>query len=287
MQLVCNELSFLPLAENSHVAEARFTKFLQTFREAKQKYSFSHIRFPLNYASQKVTATQTFYEWVSTISNPTLKNLILDLCKAPFTDELDYAELETFFKSNYLIASKAVPTNESPIGLPVAFIKSMPSISFDSHHFWQTRKIELRKTNGNEFENATFYTYNICLPDDIGSAELADEWADSCMSQFIDTTDLLRKYLSYRKYTTVFTDNFMTQFFDWKANNKELYQYLLLLMKDVELHPFTGGMGQTENLRYRGKEASKRITQADRLSYSIENNIVTFIACKDHYEFHN
>lgn len=286
MQLVCNELSFLPLAENSHEAEARFIKFLQTFRKAKLKYSFSHIRFPLNYASQKITATQTFFEWLSTISNPTLKNLVLDLCKAPFTDELNYAELETFFESNYVIPNEAVPTKESPIGLPVAFIKSMPSISFDSHVFWQTKKIELNKTNGNEVENATFYTYNICLPTDIDSTELV-EWADSCMSQFIDKTELLIKYLSYTKYTTFFTENFMNQFFEWKANDKELYQYLLLLMKDVELHPFTGGMGQTENLKYRGKEASKRITQPDRLSYSIENNIITFIACKGHYEFHN
>lgn len=57
-------------------------------------------------------------------------------------------------------------------------------------------------------------------------------------------------------------------------------------MKDVELHPFTGGMGQTENLKNRGKEASKRINISDRLSYLVENNTVTFIACRGHYEFH-
>ena len=57
-------------------------------------------------------------------------------------------------------------------------------------------------------------------------------------------------------------------------------------MKDVQLHPFTGGMGRTENLRYNGKEASKRITHGNRLSYTVENNIVTFIACSGHYEFH-
>jgi Txe/YoeB family toxin of Txe-Axe toxin-antitoxin module len=81
----------------------------------------------------------------------------------------------------------------------------------------------------------------------------------------------------------------MEQLFEWKANDTERYKYLLLLMKDVEIHPFTGGMGHTENLRYKGKEASKCITpipQSDRLSYTLENNIVTFIACKGHYDFH-
>jgi Txe/YoeB family toxin of Txe-Axe toxin-antitoxin module len=57
-------------------------------------------------------------------------------------------------------------------------------------------------------------------------------------------------------------------------------------MKDVEVHPFTGGMGHTENLKGRSKEASKRVTQVDRLSYSIENDVVTFLACKGHYDFH-
>ena len=80
------------------------------------------------------------------------------------------------------------------------------------------------------------------------------------------------------------------QLMQWKKDDSKLYKYTLLLMKDVQIHPFTGGMGQTENLRYRGKEASKRITNiypnGDRLSYFLENNIVTFVACKGHYKFH-
>ncbi len=47
-----------------------------------------------------------------------------------------------------------------------------------------------------------------------------------------------------------------------------------------------GGMGQTENLHGRGKEASMPVTQLHRLSYTTDNNIVTFIACKGHYNFH-
>ena len=82
----------------------------------------------------------------------------------------------------------------------------------------------------------------------------------------------------------------MEQFVGWKTDDFDSFKYLLLLMKDVQIHPFTGGMGQTENLKGRGKEASKRVTNSypdgDRLSYTVENNIVTFIACKGHYEFH-
>ena len=64
------------------------------------------------------------------------------------------------------------------------------------------------------------------------------------------------------------------------------FKRILLLMKDVEVHPFVGGIGKTENLKNKRKEASKRITSLDRLSYTIENNVVTYIACKGHYDFH-
>jgi Txe/YoeB family toxin of Txe-Axe toxin-antitoxin module len=286
MELVCNELSFFPLAENSHVAEQRFRTILNTFDEASKKFDFTHIRFPVNYSAQQVTSTQTFFEWISTISSNTLRAVVLALFRPPFTDDLEEEETNRFFESEYTVTSEEAPERNSPIGMPVAFIKSAPSISFDSHNFWRSRKIQISKTNANASENTTFIVYNICLPTDVNSVEI-NEWAENSFPDFIDNEELLIKYLSYQRFTSNFSDDFLQQFFEWKENDIDSFKYLLLLMKDVELHPFTGGRGRTENLKNRGKEASKRINITDRLSYSIENNVVSFIACKGHYEFHD
>lgn len=285
MELVCNELSFTPLADNGHVAEERFKTIIQAFRESKSRYDFTHIRFPKSYSAQQITVTQTLFEWVSTLSNQTLKDAILTLFRPPYTDDLEEAEMDTFFESNYTITSEEAPDRNSPVGLPVAFIKTVPCISFSSHDFWKKMKIEISKTSGNTNENADFFTYNICLQTDLDTPEI-NEWAENCFPEFIVTTELLLKYLSYRKFEVIFTDGFLQQFFDWKKSDMESFKYLLLLMKDVEIHPFTGGRGQTENLRNRGKEASKRININDRLSYTVENNVVTYLACKGHYVFH-
>jgi Txe/YoeB family toxin of Txe-Axe toxin-antitoxin module len=290
MELICNELAFYPLAEDSRIAEQRFKTILDTFGEASQKYNFTHIRFPLNYSEQQVTKTQNFYEWISTISNNTLRAAILKLFRPPYTDDLEEEVTDRFFESEYEVTRKEAPERHSPVGMPVAFIKSVPSISFDSHPFWRNRKIEINKTNGNVNENATFQVYNVCLPTDIDSVEIT-EWAENSFPHFIDSAALLNKYLGYQKFNSAFSNDFMEKFFDWKENDTKSFKYLLLLMKDIELHPFTGGMGQTENLKGRGKEASKRINNkypdGDRLSYTLENNVVTFIACKGHYEFHD
>ncbi|MBN1184599.1 MAG: type II toxin-antitoxin system YoeB family toxin [Bacteroidales bacterium] len=289
MELVCNELSFYPLASNGHIAEERFRTILQTFRGAKEKYDFTHIRFPKNYSSQQITSTQTLYEWISTLTNPTLKTLILTLFRPPYTDDLEEVEMDRFFESNYIITNYEAPVKDSPVGLPVAHIKAVPCISFSSHDFWKNRKIHVSKTNGSTNEDAIFDVYNICLSTDLETQEI-NEWAENSFPEFINSSELLEKYLGYTKYSTVFSSDFLKQLFEWKNNDIDIFKYILLLMKDVELHPFTGGRGQTENLKNRGKEASKRINNSypdgDRLSYTIENNIVTYLACKGHYSFH-
>jgi len=285
MHLIFNELSFLPIAGSNQIAEERFAVLLQTFNIAQERFGFNHIRFPQNHADQKITTTQTFYQWISSITNRTTKNLILGLFKKPFMDDLEQDELNTFFESEYNIDDASKPTNESPIGLPIAHIKSLPAISLDSHEFWHTVKIRISKTNVNKNENSHFYSYNISLESDINSEEI-DEWSNSCFSEQIETEEDLVRYLGYNKYEIVFLQEFIQQFFQWKVEDSDRYKYLLRLMKDVEIHPFTGGMGQTENLLGKEKEASKRVTQMHRLSYTIENNVVNFIACKGHYNFH-
>lgn len=289
MNLVFNELSIHPIVDNGQIAEERFKKLLKTFKEARDVYGFKHIHFPKNYPLLQITTTQTFYEWVSNLTNRTIKNLIIDLCKTPFTDELEEAELDAFFGSDYTLLGDDVPIDIEPVGLPVSHIKAIPTISLDSHLFWHNRRIIIRKSNENSNENIDVSTFNICSDTDIITKEI-NEWADMSMPKLIDDSEVLKKYLSFTKYQTTFTENFMSQLLNWKTDDFNSFKYILLLMKDVQIHPFTGGMGKTENLKYRGKEASKRINNSypngDRLSYSIENNIVTFIACKGHYEFH-
>ncbi len=289
MNLIFNELSIHPIAENGYIAEEGFKKLLATFKEANKIYGFKHIRFPNNYATLQVTTSETFFEWVSTLTNRTIKDLIIDLCKKPFTDELEEAELDAFFESNYTLVGENIPTEIEPVGLPISHIKTIPAISLDSHSFWRNRKITVKKSNAIANENIDIITYNICLETDISTHEIK-EWADMSIPNFIDNKEVLTKYLGFTKFQTVFTENFMEQFLSWKTNDFETFKYLLLLMKDVQIHPFTGGMGQTENLKGRGKEASKRLTNSypdgHRLSYAVENNIVKFIACKGHYEFH-
>lgn len=288
MEIICNELSYNPLADSNQEAERRFNLLFNTFKKSKEKYGFKRIRFHTDYATQQITAEHTFKQWVPTITNSTLRNTIITFFRKPYADDdLEIEDLEALFYSKYTLTDNGVPTETSPFGLPIAFIKSKLVISFDSHEFWHNRKINILKSSISDSgtEELNFLVYNICLPSDIKEKEIS-EWADKYMSINVDSQEMLEKYLAYEKYTISFGDYFLAQLFEWRNDDMELFKRTLLLMKDVQLHPFMGGMGKTENLRGHGKEASKRITGEHRLSYEIINNRVTFLACKGHYEFH-
>jgi len=284
MDLICNELSYYPLADSDNEAEKRFSQLIDTFKEANNTYGFKRILFYPDYGKQSITVDKNFFEWIISVSNSTLKNAILTFFRKPFADDLNEDELEALFRSDYQIIGQ-VPTQKSPIGLPIAHIKSTPTISFNSDTFWQNRKINLLKTNTSEPENLNFTVYNICLTTDLKTEEII-EWTDKVMTNRIDSEEMLVKYLSYSKYSLTFGEDFLEQLFEWKSTDLILFKRILLLMKDVQIHPFTAGLGKTENLKNRGKEASKRITSEHRLSYKLQENIVTFIACKGHYNFH-
>ncbi len=227
-----------------------------------------------------------FYDWVVGLDNRKTKQAILTFFgKKPSTDDLNKVETDTYFNSEYKIIDPSVPTQESPVGLVVASIKECPAISLDTDAFWRNTKILVYKVINDAVSDDYLTAYNICLEGDWDTIDLY-EWSNLCYSRVIDDEEKLKMYLRFTKYTVSFGASFMEQFLEWKNSDFEQFKYLLLLMRDTHEHPFSGGMGQTENLSYRGKEASKRVTQEDRLSYTLEKDHLTFIACKGHYDFH-
>lgn len=289
MELLCNELSFYPLSNGVREVEKKYLQLWNTFKIARKKFGFKKIIFQKDLINQQVTRELNYVQSIDLLKNKDLKRALITFLNPPYLDDLTDAESEEFFKSEYEIAVEDCPIKADPYGLPIAYIKGVPTISLDSHLFWRNKKINVRRINCESTKNLEFSVYNFCLESDIASPEII-EWADTSMIVDIVDKEILNNYLGFAKYEIVFWDTFFEQLMEWKSKNDKLYKYILALMKDVQIHPFAGGMGQTENLKGRGKEASKRITNTypdgHRLSYSIENNVVTFIACKGHYEFH-
>ena len=271
MELICNELSLYPLVGSAQEAESYFRNTLKTFESCKLRYGFTHIRFPINFKTQLITSKDVYLEWINKISNKTLKDIIISLFRPPFIDDLTEDELKDYVENKFKIIDEEIPSPNNPFGLPIAYILACPTISFNTHKYWHNNKINLQKINNLEIESFNFCVFNICFKEDLDKVDFI-EWKETSMIHLIKSIENLIKYLAFTKYEVKITDDFWRQLSDWKEESMKLYKYILSLMKDVQLHPFTGGIGQTENLKNRGKEASKRITNSypdgHRLSYT-------------------
>ncbi|MBC6409719.1 MAG: type II toxin-antitoxin system YoeB family toxin [Ekhidna sp.] len=258
MELICNELSFYPLADKVYEVENRFQILLKAFKAAKLKFGFKKIRFQNNLSDQSVTEELNFVQAVSLFSRKDLKRTVLTFLKPPYFDDLTEAETDRFLESDYRIVDQGCPTDKEPFGLPVAHIKGVPAISIQSHSFWENNSIKVQKYSLDP--QVAFNVPNICVSNDCNSKELSD-WTATSLSRSISTKDELIRFLNFNIYKANIQDDFFKQLSEWKDNEYKIYQHTLALMKDVEIHPFSGGMGKTENLKNRGKECSKRITQ--------------------------
>jgi toxin YoeB len=69
-----------------------------------------------------------------------------------------------------------------------------------------------------------------------------------------------------------------------KAGNKSVLNKLLFLLGELAEHPFTG-TGKPEPLKHNLSGMwSRRISREHRLVYEVEDNVVSVLSAKGHYE---
>ena len=84
--------------------------------------------------------------------------------------------------------------------------------------------------------------------------------------------------------TFVFSDRSIAEIYHWKNFGEGLYRRLFNLFDDIPDHPFMGGIGETEVLRHMNGVASKKLNQPNRVTYKLEGDIITILACRGHYD---
>ena len=77
-----------------------------------------------------------------------------------------------------------------------------------------------------------------------------------------------------------------TDYLDWQQTNKATLKRINLLIKDIQRSPFEG-IGKPERLRHDLSGFwSRRIDEANRLVYVVENDVLTIVQCRGHYGPH-
>ena len=81
----------------------------------------------------------------------------------------------------------------------------------------------------------------------------------------------------------IWSDKSWEDYLYWQKENKNILKKINLLIKDIERNPFDG-LSKPEPLKENlSGWWSRRINDAHRIVYRIENNHLEIAQCKDHY----
>ena len=82
----------------------------------------------------------------------------------------------------------------------------------------------------------------------------------------------------------VFEPQAFQDFNNWAREDKKIYGKIVNLISDILRSPFDG-IGKPEPLKYELKGYwSRRITDEHRLVYKVNDDAVTIVGCRFHYE---
>ena len=80
----------------------------------------------------------------------------------------------------------------------------------------------------------------------------------------------------------LFEDQGFDDYIYWHKQDPKTFDKINQLLKSIERDGILSGLGKPERLKY-GAGYSRRIDEANRLVYKIENDTIIIKTCKGHY----
>jgi hypothetical protein len=164
MNLVFNEISFLPHLDNESILTQNFLELIKTFEKAKEDYGFNHLVFPSNIRDINVTSTKTFYDWVYAIGHQGDKNKILSVVKKPYTNEVLEQQVVELCKYYYVNLVAGIPETYCS-GLATAHLKVSLCTSLSTIPFKDKTKIDFHEIINDKLETKEVFANNISNKD--------------------------------------------------------------------------------------------------------------------------
>ena len=176
MNIIFNEISFLPQINDEYVLKDYFMSLVKLFEKAKNEYGFSHLLFPINLMSINVLKQKTFSEWVCCISHQGEKNKILSVIKRPYSEDVLSEEINSLNK--YYFKNEDAGISETYCnGLATAYLTDSLCISLHNQALWDITQIDFCKIINDEFETEPVSVKNISKEEHFKSQD---------MSSFVD-----------------------------------------------------------------------------------------------------
>ncbi|HVX50467.1 MAG TPA: hypothetical protein VHB48_09920 [Chitinophagaceae bacterium] len=167
MDLVFNEVSFHPLANNEYILSEKFIEMLKLYDKTRKEHGYKHLIFPVNIGDIRVSQNMTFTQWVYSIKNQSYKNKILSVpFIRPFADKVLAERLEDLNRFYYVNETAGIQ-EEYCTGLATAYIKDKIALSLATAECWNTPKVRFKEIINEQLDTVDVEVCNITSEDHI------------------------------------------------------------------------------------------------------------------------
>jgi len=201
MELVFNEVSFLPDISDEYALTDIFMEMLRLYDKIKEDFGFTHLIFPANLSSFTVLNEKTFIEWADSIQHQGNKNKILSIpFVRPFLREVikdKEHELPRYYYSN----EEAGIIEKDCLGLATSYLTQRLSISLNTHNCWNNTSIEFKEIYNDDLDTNNVFVSNITT-----EAHLSEEETNKQL-MYAGKIELQECSITYDKKTVSLRDD--------------------------------------------------------------------------------
>ena len=132
MELVFNELSTLPLADDFSGSYSRIKQFIETYKTA-ELHGFKRVRFQQTFDQIMLQNNYSMFDFMNDSCVRTFANILLSIYRYPFIDD-DSEEEDRYIQNSFFIVKDGY---KLPVhGLAAAYLYQTIGIGFRSEPFW-------------------------------------------------------------------------------------------------------------------------------------------------------
>lgn len=84
-------------------------------------------------------------------------------------------------------------------------------------------------------------------------------------------------------HNITFSPDAWADYLYWQSEDRKTLKRINKLLQELQRDGAVQGLGKSEILRGK-KGMSKRIDKENRLEYTVENDSIVILSCRDHYE---
>jgi hypothetical protein len=225
MDLIFNELSVEPFAQDKTQAYKRLFGFLDTFKKSRE-FGFNRIRFESTHDTIQITSGFSLNDFCSDPKNRTFGVLLRGISRYPFI-ESDSIEEQRYIENSFKLRKDNVTVD--CYGLAVAYIYSTVGIGFHSEIFWENIRFKLLITGTEEKEEDVFC---VSSPEHLNEIDLV-HWLEN-----LGEIDLVRTLLKPEEKNLAIRDdhgkNILTSF----ANKILKSPYVIEVLNSLPFNPY-------------------------------------------------